>query len=130
MRSTSAAKSFILTQRMVRPSRLRTFSAMRAAVATLVIGGIVVTALALWKLKLVIALLFFAFILAASMRPGIEALHRRRVPRSIGLAIHYFVIAGVVALLLWLVVPRAIDQVQSALQGDTKAHIHREAKNS
>jgi predicted PurR-regulated permease PerM len=105
-------------------------TAKRAAVATLVIGGIVVTALALWKLKLVIALLFFAFILAASMRPGIEALHRRRVPRVIGLAIHYFVIAGVVALLLWLVVPRAIDQVQSALQGDTKAHIHREAKNS
>jgi len=40
-------------------------TAKRAAVAALVIGGIVVTALALWKLKLVIALLFLAFILAA-----------------------------------------------------------------
>jgi predicted PurR-regulated permease PerM len=39
-------------------------------------------------------------------------------------------IAGLVALFLWLVVPRATDQVQSALRGDTKAQIHREATKS
>src|SRR3989442_3075582 len=31
------------------------------------------------------------------------------------------------ALFLWLVVPRAVDQVQDALGGTTKAQIHREA---
>jgi predicted PurR-regulated permease PerM len=107
-----------------------TETAKRAAVATLVIGGIVVAALALWKLKLVLALLFFAFIVAAAMRPGIEALRRRGVPRGVGLLLHYLALAGLVALFLWIVVPRAVDQVQSALQGDTKAQIHREAKNS
>jgi predicted PurR-regulated permease PerM len=105
-------------------------TAKRAALGTLVVGAIVVAALALWKLKLVIALLFLAFILAAAMRPGIEALHRRRVPRGIGLLLHYLAIAGLVALFLWIVVPRATSQVQSALKGDTKAQIHREATHS
>jgi predicted PurR-regulated permease PerM len=105
-------------------------TAKRAAVATLVIGGIVVAALALWKLRVVIALLFLAFILAAAMRPGIEALRRHGIPRGIGLLLHYVAILAVVALFLWIVVPRAVNQVQSALQGGTKAHIHREAKHS
>jgi predicted PurR-regulated permease PerM len=105
-------------------------TAKRTAVATLVVLGIVAAALALWKLKLVIALLFLAFIVAAAMRPGIEALKRRSVPRGIGLLLHYLALAGAVTLFLWIVVPRAIDQVQSALRGDTKAQIHREAANS
>jgi predicted PurR-regulated permease PerM len=107
-----------------------TQTAKKAAVVTLVVGTIVVGALALWKLKLVIALLFLAFIVAAAMRPGIDALKRRGVPRGIGLLLHYLAIAGLVALFLWLVVPRATDQVQSALRGDTKAQIHREATKS
>jgi predicted PurR-regulated permease PerM len=37
------------------------------------------------------------------------------------------VFAGLVALLLWLVVPRAVEQVQNALGGTTQAEIHREA---
>src|SRR5215216_4156464 len=55
-------------------------TARRAAVATLVIVGIVVLALALWKLRLVLALVFTGFILAAAMRPAIDALRRRAVP--------------------------------------------------
>jgi predicted PurR-regulated permease PerM len=105
-------------------------TAKRAAIATLVVLGIVAVALALWKLKVVIALLFLGLIVAAAMRPGIDALRRKGVPRSVGLLVHYLVLAGLVALFLWIVVPRAIDQVQSALRGDTKAQIHREAAKS
>jgi predicted PurR-regulated permease PerM len=105
-------------------------TAKRTAVATLVVLGIVVLTLALWKLKLVIALLFLAFIIAAAMRPGIEALRRRGVPRGVGLLLHYLTLAALVGLFLWVVVPRAIDQVQSALRGDTQAQIHREAAKS
>jgi predicted PurR-regulated permease PerM len=46
-------------------------------------------ALALWKLRLLVALVFAGFIAAAAMRPGIDALHRRRVPRAVGLILHY-----------------------------------------
>jgi predicted PurR-regulated permease PerM len=90
-------------------------TARRAFIVTLVVGSVLVLALALWKLKILIALLFLAFIIAAAMRPGVEALRRLRIPRGIGVLIHYAVLLGIVGLLLWLVVPRAIDQVQTAL---------------
>jgi predicted PurR-regulated permease PerM len=105
-------------------------TAKRVALATLVVIAIVAAALALWKLKLVLALVFLGFILAAAMRPGIDALKRRGVPRSVGLLVHYVALVGLVTLLLWIVVPRAVDQVQNALGGNTKAQIHREAAES
>ena len=79
------------------------------------IGGVLVLALALWKIRILIALLFLAFILAAAMRPGVEALHQRRIPRGIGITLHYLAFAGLMALLLWLVVPRATSQVRAAI---------------
>jgi predicted PurR-regulated permease PerM len=89
--------------------------ARKAAVATLVVVGIVALVLALWKLRVLVSLFFLGLVIAAAMRPGIEWLHARRVPRSIGLTLHYVALAGVVALFLWLVVPRAVDQVSAAL---------------
>jgi predicted PurR-regulated permease PerM len=89
--------------------------ALRTFVVTIVAGGTVVLALALWKIKLVVALIFLAFIVAAAMRPGVEALRRHRIPRGIGILIHYAVLFGLIALFLWLVVPRALDQVQAAI---------------
>ncbi len=94
-------------------------TARRVFLLTLIVVGVVVTVLALWELRLLIALLFFAFIVAAAMRPGIEALRRRGIPRGAGIAAHYLAIAGLLALLLWLVVPRAADQVQAAIGGDS-----------
>jgi predicted PurR-regulated permease PerM len=103
-------------------------TARRAAIATLVVGGIVVLALALWKIKIVIALVFLGFIIAAAMRPGVEWLQRRaRLPRGAGVLVHYLALAGVVALVLWIFVPRAIDQVQQATSGST---IHQQATHS
>jgi predicted PurR-regulated permease PerM len=90
-------------------------TARRAFVAAMVVAAVVVTALALWKLKLLIVLLFFAFTLAAALRPSVDALHRRRIPRGVGVLLHYAAIVGLVGVLLWAVVPRAIDQVQDAL---------------
>ena len=91
-------------------------TARRAAIASLVVGGIVVLALALWKLRLLIALLFLGFIIAAAMRPGVEWLQRHRIPRGIGVAVHYAVLFAAVGLLLYLVVPRALNQVTDALE--------------
>jgi predicted PurR-regulated permease PerM len=90
-------------------------TARHAAVASLVVIAIAVAALALWKARIVVALLFLAFTIAAAMRPGVESLHRRGVPRVVGVAIHYGILLGLVGLFLWLIVPQAIDQVQAAL---------------
>ena len=90
-------------------------TAKRTAVATLVVIAIVAAALALWKLKIVIALVFLGVIIAAAMRPGIDGLRQRGVPRGIGLLLHYVAVFGCIALLLWVAVPRALNQVESAL---------------
>ncbi|HZB22805.1 MAG TPA: AI-2E family transporter [Gaiellaceae bacterium] len=107
-------------------------TAARAAVAALVIGGVVVLALALWKLKVLIALLFFAFIISAAMRPSVDWLARRRVPRAASILLHYLALIGIIAGLLWAVVPRALDQVQTAI-GDlpsTRAELREQARES
>ena len=91
----------------------------RVLVSTLIVVGVVVSVLALWKLRLLIALLFLAFIVAAAMRPSIEWLRARGIPRGVGIGLHYLAVATFVGLLLWLVVPIAGDQVQAAVDGNT-----------
>ena len=92
-----------------------TETAKRAALATLVVGGIVVLALALWQLRLLAALLFFAFILAAAMRPTVETLRRYGMPRVAGIGLHYLALLGLITGFLWAIVPRAIEQIDAAL---------------
>jgi len=103
-------------------------TAQRAAIAALVVGGIGVTALALWELRLVVALLFLAFILAAAMRPIVDRMAEWGVPRAAGIGLHYVVFTGLIAVFLWLVVPRAIDQVDSAL--GARSDLSQEAQQS
>jgi predicted PurR-regulated permease PerM len=90
-------------------------TARRAFIATLVVVGVVVLALALWKLRVLVALILLGFVIAAAMRPGVDALHRRGIPRGVGVAVHYVALAGLVALFLWFVVPRAVNQISEAV---------------
>jgi len=107
-------------------------TARRAFVTTLVALAVIVGALALWKVKVVLALVFLGLILAAAMRPGVDWLAERKVPRPLGVALHYLVIAAALALMLWLVVPRAIDQVDQALGGvpTSQQELNQKAKHS
>jgi predicted PurR-regulated permease PerM len=90
-------------------------TARRFLTGALVVTAVVVAVLALWELKLLIMLLFLAFTMAAAMRPSVDALYRRRIPRGVGVLLHYAALAGLLGLLLWAVVPRAVDQAQDAL---------------
>ena len=93
-----------------------TGTARKAATATIVAISIIVLALALWKLRLLIALLFLGFVIASAMRPSVEGLHRRaRVPRGVGVVIHYLGFLAAIGLLLYLVVPVAITQIDHAI---------------
>lgn len=88
--------------------------ARTALIASVVAVLVIVAALALWKLKVVIALFFFAVTLAASMRPGVEWLAARKVPRPLGVLLHYLALLGLIALFLWFVVPALVTQVEHA----------------
>jgi predicted PurR-regulated permease PerM len=94
-------------------------TARRSFLAALVVVGVVVCAIALWKLRILIALLFLAFTISAAMRPGVEALYRRRVPRGIGIAVHYVGLVAAIGLLLYFVIPSAVDQIQEAIPTST-----------
>jgi predicted PurR-regulated permease PerM len=87
-------------------------------------------ALALWKLRLVLGLLFSAFIIAAAIRPSIEWLARHHIPRAVGLALHYLALIGVIALALSYAVPAALHQVDHALSPSGKAEIAQAASTS
>ncbi len=106
--------------------------AKRAFVASAVVVAVVVGALALWKLRVVIALLFSALVISAAMRPGVEWLAARRVPRPAGVLIHYLALLIVIGVLLWRIVPEAVSQVQQAIGNvpTTHAEIAREARHT
>ncbi len=89
--------------------------AARVAVATLVVLGILAVVAVLWLGRIIVGLLFFAIVVASAIRPSVEALKRRRVPRGVGVLLHYAALLGLVAVVLWFVIPAAIDQVQAAL---------------
>ena len=94
------------------------------------IGGVVVLAviaatLVLWEGRVVVLLLFLAYTLGAAMRPGVERLVRMGVPRALGLAGHFVIFLGLVALVLWLVLPIVFEQAQQAL-----ADVPREGANT
>ena len=87
----------------------------RVALATLVVLGILALVAIVWAGRLIVALLFFAIVIASAIRPSVEAMKRRRVPRGAGVLLHYALFFGLIALGLWLLIPAAIDQVQAAL---------------
>ncbi len=90
-------------------------TARKSFVATAVAVAVIAGAFALWHLRVLVALLLLALIISAAMRPGIEALQRHHVSGSLGVAIHYLGLLVAMGLLLWLIVPRALDQIEAAL---------------
>jgi predicted PurR-regulated permease PerM len=110
-----------------------TGTARKAATTTLVALAIVVGALALWKIRIVIALLFLGFVIASAMRPSVEWLYRRaHVPRSVGVVVHYLGFLAAIALFLYLVVPAAITQVDHAIGSvpTSTSELHKAAVHS
>ncbi len=105
-------------------------TASAAFAASLVAVAVLVAARTLWQLRVLLALLFLAFILAAALRPGVEALRRRRVPRGAGLALHFLVLAGAAATAIWLVVPPALHQARTALGDSPGTAVARAARHS
>jgi predicted PurR-regulated permease PerM len=116
-----------------RPTQLTpSLVARRTLVVSIVALALVALTLALWQMRIAILLLFGSIVIASAMRPSVEALHRHGVPRGLGIAIHYAAVASVVGLLLWLAVPRAIAQVQHAIDRlpETRSALRNEARDS
>jgi predicted PurR-regulated permease PerM len=89
---------------------------VRVAKATAAALAVAALAFGIWQVRSVLILLLLALTLAAAIRPGVEWLHRHRVPQSIAILLHFLVVGGLIALLLWLAVPPALHQIGHALE--------------
>src|SRR6478736_5742779 len=95
---------------------------IRVAKATAVAIAVAALAAGVWQVRSVLILLILALTLAASIRPGVEWLGRHRVPQSLAILLHFLVVGGAVALLLWLAVPPALSQIGHAVNGPRSEH--------
>jgi AI-2 transport protein TqsA len=80
-------------------------------------GAIAVAALAfgLWKVRSIVILLLLALTFAAAIRPGVEWLHRRKVPEPLAILAFFVLVLGSIGLFFWLAVPPALHQLEQAL---------------
>lgn len=79
----------------------------------------VIIIIAIWLLYLirdVIALVFISIILVAAMDPIIYRMHRRKVPRSIGVFIVYFCMLSVIGLAGSFIIPPLVQQFKEFTQ--------------
>jgi predicted PurR-regulated permease PerM len=86
--------------------------AAKAAAAAILVAAI---AFGLWKVRSIIILLLLSLTFAAAMRPGVEWLHRRKVPKSLAILSFFLLVLGTFVLFFWLAVPPAIHQLKDAL---------------
>jgi predicted PurR-regulated permease PerM len=93
----------------------------KATAAALAVGAL---AFGIWQVRSVLVLLLLALTLAAAIRPGVEWLRRHRVPVSVAILLHFVVVSGAVALLVWLAVPPALHQIGHALDQNALAGAH------
>lgn len=80
---------------------------------TLKIIAILIGVSLLYFIRDIIGYLLLAFILAAALRPGIDWLEKRKIPRFLsGIFIFLFALA-ILSLILWLILPPFILEIQS-----------------
>ena len=91
---------------------------VRVAQATAAALAVTALAFGIWQVRSVLILLLLAMTFAAAIRPGVEWLQRHRVPESLAILVHFAVVGGAFALLLWIAVPPALHQIGHALGPD------------
>lgn len=82
-------------------------------ISTGIIFRTILIILGIWFLYLVreiIAIFFIAIILAAAMEPGVNWMHRKKIPRSLGIFLIYTVLFSLIGLLFYFIIPVIISQ--------------------
>jgi predicted PurR-regulated permease PerM len=97
------------------PQTGRADVALTAARATAGVVAVVVIAIGLWRVRSIIVLLLLALTFAAAIRPGVEWLHKRKVPESLAIFAFFLFGIGIFVLFFWLAVPPAVHELRHAL---------------
>ncbi|HTZ06271.1 MAG TPA: AI-2E family transporter [Gaiellaceae bacterium] len=93
----------------------------KATAAALAVGAL---AFGVWQVRSVLVLFLLALTFAAAIRPGVEWLRGHHVPEAVAILLHFLVVGGAIALLVWLAVPPALHQIGHALHGSAIVSPH------
>jgi predicted PurR-regulated permease PerM len=89
--------------------------AVKVAAAVIALGAVT---FGIWQVRSVVILLLLALTFAAAIRPGVEWLHRHRVPQPAAILSFFLAIGAVIVLFFWAAVPPALSQIQRALKAN------------
>jgi predicted PurR-regulated permease PerM len=87
-------------------------TAARAAAGAIAVAAI---AFGLWRVRTIIILLLLALTFAAAIRPGVEWLHRHKVPEPLAILCFFLLGVGAFVLFFWAAVPPAVHELRHAL---------------
>jgi predicted PurR-regulated permease PerM len=90
--------------------RVVTWTTSQVVLATLFVVCVFLTFWLLFRLRDVLFLFFVAIVVGTAIRPAVEWLHRRGIPRATGIILLYILIAGFVVGFLAMILPLVADQ--------------------
>jgi predicted PurR-regulated permease PerM len=87
------------------------WTARRVALATLVVLAVLLAFYLLLRFYSVIFIFFVAVVVAVAIRPLVDWLHRRGVPRAVGVILVYLALLGLAIGFFYLLTPLLVEQV-------------------
>jgi predicted PurR-regulated permease PerM len=75
--------------------------------------------LGLWfifQIRDILAIIFVAIVLMSALKPAVDILERKRIPRALGIFLMYIFLWAVMALIIAVVVPPLVTQTQSLIK--------------
>ena len=90
--------------------RVVTWTTSQVVLATIFVVCVFLTFWLLYRLRDVLFLFFVAIVVGTAIRPAVDWLHRRGVPRATGVILLYILIAGVLVGFLAMILPLLADQ--------------------
>ena len=96
--------------------KLITWTTGQVVLATIFVVCVFLTFWLLYRLRVLIFLLFIAIVIGTAIRPGVEWLQRRGISRITGIIIIYVLIASIVIGFLVLTFPLIADQTTQISQ--------------
>jgi len=88
--------------------------------ATFAAVAVVALAFGLWKVRSILILLLLALTLAAAIRPGVQWLHRHKVPEALAIFAFFVLGLGTFAVFFWLAMPPALHELSHALAAQSQ----------
>jgi predicted PurR-regulated permease PerM len=87
-----------------------TWTTSQVVLATIFVVCVFLTFWLLFRLRDVLFLFFVAIVVGTAIRPGVDWLHRRGVPRATGVILLYILLAGLVVGFMAMILPLLADQ--------------------